>query len=138
MINIIDKKEFFKKMLKDRSPIVGASFCLGGGRSGELRFYSTPLGAVLLLNTNCKAVLNEIKMYDKSGGNFEIQNVFCGENLIKTGEGTYIGVSSKLQIEDVVDRSFLIKTEDEGIIVRARMIPKRERNIDKESILVYN
>ena len=67
-----------------------------------------------------------------------MQNVFCGDNLIEISEGTFVGVSSKLQIEDLIGREFLIKLDDVSIIARAQMLPKRELNVDKFSHLVYN
>ena len=80
--------------------------------------------------------LREIKMYDRSRGTFAIQNVFCGDNLIKIDEGVFVGVSSRLQIEDVIGRDFLIKSDGLSIVARAKMIEKPK--VDKRARLVYN
>ena len=138
MSSILSKKDFLSLMLRDRLPIAELDFVLDRGERGEIKFFCTPLGTALCICIDEAEKLKEIKMYDRGGGNFELQNVFCGDNLTKVDSGTYIGVSAKLQIEDVINRNFLIKTEDKTIIARARMILRVHRVVDKSSRLVYN
>lgn len=136
-MSILDKKEFYKMILKDRLPVAQISFS-GEQTDKEVEFYRTPLGTVLRIKLNGEERPREIKMYDKKRGRFSMQNVFCGDNLIEISKGTFVGVSSKLQIEDLIGREFLIKLDDVSIIARAQMLPKRELNVDKFSHLVYN
>lgn len=136
-MSILDKKEFYKMILKDRLPVAQISFS-GEQADKEVEFYHTPLGTVLRAKLNGEERPREIKMYDKKRGRFSMQNVFCGDNLIEISKGTFVGVSSKLQIEDLIGREFLIKLDDVSIIARAQMLPKRELNVDKFSHLVYN
>ena len=77
-------------------------------------------------------------MYDRNYGNFALQNVFCGENLICIDDGSYVSISSKLKIEDVIGRSFLIKLEDVNVIARAEFIANKRTDVDKSPRLVYN
>ena len=77
-------------------------------------------------------------MYDRYGGSFALQNVFCGENLIQIDDSSYVSISGKLKIEDVIGRSFLIKLEDMNVIARAEFVPRHSRNIDKSESMVYN
>ena len=135
MVSILDKKDFYKMMIRDRLPLATADFYTEGG-GGKLDFFSTPLGTAICATVDGDKAPSEIKMYDRSGGRFELQNVFCGENLIRIEDGAYVGVSGKLQMGDVVDRKFLIKIGDLSIITRAKMILKP--NIDKRTKAVYN
>jgi len=136
MIDFLNKSDFYKAILKGRLPIATARFVLERGERGMIEFFSTPLGTVLKVSGNYKGALTEIKMYDRLGGDFEVQNVFCGDNLVKTEEGEYVGVSCRLQIEDVVGRSFLIKCDGLNIVAKAHIIEKP--NLDKHARLVYN
>lgn len=136
-MSILDKKEFYKMMLKDRLPIAQISFCKESGE-GRVEFYRTPLGTVLKVRLDVGEIPREIKMYDKKRGRFALQNVFCGENLIEISAGMFVGVSSKLQIEDIIGRDFLIKVDGANIVARAEMMSRREMNIDKLQHLVYN
>ena len=136
MHNIIDKSDFYRAMIRGRLPVAEANFIMGKNVGGRLEFFSTPLGTVLCVRVESDIVLREVKMYDKSRGGFAIQNVFCGDNLLKIGEGDFVGVSNRLQIEDVIGRDFLIKTEGVSIIARAQMIEKTK--VDKRARLVYN
>ena len=137
MHNIFDKKDFYNLMLRERLPIARASFAIER-RRGVVDLFSTPLGVVLRADVGVGIALKEIKIYDRKRGDFFIQNVFCGENLIKLDEGVFVGVSSRVQIEDVIDREILIKVEGAGIVARVEMMPKREREVDKFAHLVYN
>ena len=136
MQNIFGKKDFYRAILRGRLPIAEAMFIFNGNKGGRLEFFCTPLGTVLCATVENDSNLKEIKMYDKSSGGFAIQNVFCGDNLIKIDTGVFVGVSSRLQIEDVIGRDFLIKTETLSIIARAQMIAKP--TVDKRTRLVYN
>lgn len=136
MQNIFGKKDFYSAMLRGRLPVAEAMFIFNGNRGGRLEFYCTPLGTVLCATVENDSNLKEIKMYDKSRGNFTIQNVFCGDNLIKIDDGVFVGVSSRLQIEDVMGRDFLIKIDELSIVARAKMIEKPK--VDKRARLVYN
>ena len=136
MQNIFDKKDFYRAMLRGRLPVAEADFVFGQSKGGRLEFFWTPLGTVLRACMDADVDLREIKMYDKSRGAFAIQNTFCGDNLLKIDNGVFVGVSSRLQIQDVVGRDFLIKTEDSSIIARAQMISKP--TVDKNVRLVYN
>ena len=136
MQNIFDKKDFYRAMLRGRLPVAEAMFIFNGNRGGRLEFYCTPLGTVLCAVMENGVELREIKMYDRSRGGFAIQNVFCGDNLIKMDDGVFVGVSSRLQIEDVIGRDFLIKSDGLSIVARAKMIEKPK--VDKRARLVYN
>ena len=136
MINILDKKDFYRAVLKGRLAVAEAIFVFGRGEGGRLEFFNTPLGTILRATVESNIELREIKMYDRSGGRFALQNVFCGDNLTKIGDGEFVGVSSRLQIEDVVGSDFLIKSDDRNIIVKAQMISKPA--VDKHPRLVYN
>lgn len=136
MINILDKKDFYRAVLKGRLPVAKAIFALGRGEGGRLEFFHTPLGTILRATFEHDADLREVKMYDRSGGRFALQNVFCGDNLTKISEFEFVGVSSRLQIEDVIGSDFLIKCDDLNIIVKAQMISKP--TVDKHAHLVYN
>ena len=136
MINILDKKDFYRVMLKERLPVAEAIFVFGQDEGGKLEFFHTPLGTAMRVHINNNICLREVKMYDRSRGKFALQNVFCGDNLVKTGEGEFVGVSSKLQIEDVVGSDFLIKCDLVSIVVKAQMIAKPK--VDKLPRLVYN
>ena len=136
MQNIFDRKDFYRAMLRGRLPIAEAIFIFGNGEGGKLEFFYTPLGTVLRARVDNDIRLKEIKMYDKSRGEFVIQNVFCGDNLIKVDEGVFVGVSSKIQIEDVIGSDFLIKYDGVSIVARAHLIEKPK--VDKYARLVYN
>lgn len=136
MTPILDKKEFYKMMLRDRYPVAKLDFPTESGR-GRVDFFHTPLGVLLHVRVE-GAKLKEIKMYDRNYGDFSLQNVFCGENLVCVGEGAYVTVSGKIGIEDVIGRSFLIKLEDVNVIARAEFISKRGSDIDKSQSMVYN
>ena len=86
MQNIFDKKDFYRAMLRGRLPVAEAIFVFSGNKGGRLEFFCTPLGTVLRAHIENEMKLREIKMYDRCGGNFELQNVFCGDNLIKTDD----------------------------------------------------
>ena len=136
MHNIFDKKDFYRAILRGRLPVAEAVFVFGKGEGGRLEFFCTPLGTVLCAKVGSESALREIKMYDKSRGSFAMQNVFCGDNLVKICDGVFVAVSSRLQIEDVVGRDFLIKCEGNSIITRAQIIAKPK--VDKSARLVYN
>jgi hypothetical protein len=123
-------------LLRDRLPVAKIDFPTEIG-NGRVEFINTPLGVLLYINSLGVSV-KEIKMYDRNLGNFALQNVLCGENLICLEDGSYACVSSKLQIEDVIGRSFLIKLEDMNVIARAEFMPRRRSNIDKSQTMVYN
>ena len=137
MFDKISKKEFFKMVLRDRLPIANMDYSIKN-EGGRTEFYYTPLGTMLRVWVPKGERLNEVKMYDRTRGGFEIQNVFCGDNLVLIEDGSYIGVSSKMQIEDVIGREFLIKTDGFNIISRACMLPKKGITVDKITDLVYN
>lgn len=126
MNGIFDKKKFCKMMLKDRLPIACADFPIENGHGG-VEFYHTPLGVVLLTRLGGDRKLLEIKLYDKNGGGFALRNVFCGESPVEIEKGVFFGLSSKLQIEDVIGRQFLIKADELNIIARATLLPKKVR-----------
>ena len=136
MTPILDRREFYKMLLRDRFPVAKLEFPTENGR-GRVDFIHTPLGVLLRINIE-GAKLREIKMYDRNYGEFALQNVFCGENLICVDEGTYVSVTSKIKIEDVIGRSFLIKLEDMNVIARAEFISKRRSDVDKSESMVYN
>ena len=133
---ILDKKEFYKMLLRDRYPIARIEFPTETG-AGNVEFYSTPLGTALKIYSG-GARLKEIKMYDRGEGDFALKNMFCGENLVCVGEFLYICIVNKFQIQDVIGRKFLIKLEGMTVIARAEFIQKHNANIDKSSDLVYN
>ena len=139
MQNIFDKKDFYRMILRDRLPIVCVEFIMerkrGGGR---IDFFSTPLGVVLRASLYGSNTLKEIKIYDRKRGSFFIQNVFCGDNLIETDVGVFVGVSNKLQIEDVMGRDIFIKLDGANIVAKAELVFTRQRNVDKVARLVYN
>lgn len=132
----LSKREFYKMLLRDRLPVAKIDFPTEKG-NGSAKFIHTPLGVMLHVNVD-GAKLHEIKMYDRNRGKFAIQNVFCGENLVCIDDGSYVSISSKLSIEDVVGRSFLIKLDDMNIIARAEFISRCSGNIDKSVSLIYN
>ena len=137
MTHILDKKEFYKLMLRDRFPLAKIDFS-AGGRIGLIEFFRTPLGTVARAILGGGGTIQEIKMYDKNRGKFCIQNVFCDENLIEISSGIFVGVSTKLCIEEIVGREFLIKLENMTIITRAETTLIPRRNVDKIPSLVYN
>ena len=136
MTPILDKKEFYKMLLRDRFPVAKIEFPTESG-SGRVEFVHTPLGVLLHIFIEGEK-LNEIKMYNRNLGDFALQNVFCGENLVCLDDGSYVSVSSKIKIEDVIGRSFLIKLEDMNVIARAEFVSRRATNIDKSQSMVYN
>ena len=137
MNSILNKKEFYKMVLRDRYPASALAYSCGKNSNGNVEFFCTPLGTLVRADVG-DGILREIKMYDRSGGNFEIQNVFCGDNLTEIEKGIFVGVSAKLQIEDTVGRSFLIKTDSITVIAKAEMLPKKLSTVDKLPHLVYN
>ncbi len=136
MTPILDKKEFYKMLLRDRFPVAKIEFPTEKG-SGRVEFIHTPLGVLLHVFIEDEK-LNEIKMYNRNLGDFALRNVFCGENLVCLDDGSYVSVSSKIKIEDVIGRSFLIKLEDMNVIARAEFLPRRRSNVDKSQSMVYN
>ena len=70
---------------------------------------------------------------DRVRGRFVSKNVFCGDSITDMGDGTYICISCALQIEDVIGREFLIKTNDDSIVARAELLPRPQRRLDKRS-----
>ncbi len=136
MIPILDKKEFYKLLLKDRLPVAKIEFPAGESIE-RVEFINTPIGTLLRIYTMGKE-LQEIKMYNRSLGDFALQNVFCGQNLIRFDDGSYITISGKLQIEDVIGRSFLIKLENINIVARAEFVSRRRSDVDKSCVMVYN
>ncbi len=139
MNSILNKKDFYKMILRDRLPIVQSVFPLNCGEDGgKIEIYSTPLGLVLLARFKKDVHLREIKLYDKRRGRFTIQNLFCGDNLIKLSEGEFISASAKVQVEDIVGNDFLIKVDDLSIFTRAEAILPRVKTVDKTQHLVYN
>ena len=136
---ILDKKDFYKMVLRDRLPIAQSVFPIRcGAEGGKIEIFSTPLGLILLARFKKDVNLREIKLYDKKRGRFAIQNLFCGDNLIKLDEGEFISVSGKVQVEDVIGRDFLIKVDDLNIFARAEAILPRAKAVDKTPRLVYN
>ncbi len=136
MTPILDKKEFYKMLLRDRLPVARIEFPTENGR-GSIEFIHTPLG-VLLHVYLYGGRLQEIKMYNRNLGGFALQNIFCGENLVYMDDGSYISLSGKLKIEDVIGRSFLIKLDDMNVIARAEFVSRRSTNVDKSQSMVYN
>ena len=136
MTPILDKKQFYKMLLKDRFPVAKIEFPTENG-NGNIEFINTPLGTLLHIQTKGEK-LQEIKMYNRSLGDFALQNIFCGQNLICLDDGSYVSISNKLQIEDVIGRSFLIKLEDMNIIARAEFMSRHRSDIDKMKAMVYN
>lgn len=132
----LSKREFYKMLLRDRLPVAKIDFPTEKG-NGSACFIHTPLGVMIHVKAN-DSKLREIKMYDRNRGKFAIQNVFCGENLVCIDDGSYVSISSKLKIEDIVGRSFLIKLDNMNIIARAEFVPRYPSNIDKSKSLVYN
>ena len=137
MIAILNKKNFYSMMLKDRLTLAKIDFPTERGM-GRVNFYRTPLGTAVCVNLEGDDKILELKMYDRNRGGFVIQNVFCGENLIEISKGVFVGVSSKLHIEDAIGREFLIKLNNMSIIARAETTLNLKRNIDKMPGLVYN
>lgn len=133
---IIDKKEFYKLLLKDRLPVAKIDFPTERG-NGSVNFIHTPMG-VLLHVDSCGERVNEIKMYDKNYGRIELQNIFCGENLVHFDDNVCVSVSNKIKIEDVIGRSFLIKLEKMNVIARAEFLSRKECDVDKTASMVYN
>ena len=102
------KKEFYKLMLRDRLPVAEVQFP-HAGRKCKIEFFSSPMGVILLANVGKNSDLREIKLYDRMGGGFVMPNLFCHDNLVCLDDGNFVSVSSRIQIEDVFDREFLIK-----------------------------
>lgn len=137
MENILCKRDFYRMMLSDRLPVAQIEFPFEK-REGRISFFSTPLGTVLLAELGKGTVLREVKLYDRKRGNFVCPNAFCGDELIELECGSFVSVSSRLQIEDIIGREFLIKADDLNVVARAEMLPKRTRKVDKIARLVYN
>ena len=137
MIEIVNKKNFYSMLLKDRFTLAKIDFPTECGK-GRVNFYRTPLGTAVRVNLEGDDKMLELKMYDKNRSGFVIQNIFCGENLIEISSGVFVGVSSKLHIEDAIGREFLIKLNNMSIIARAETTLNLKRNIDKMPGLVYN
>ena len=137
MLDICNKKKFYSMMLRDRFPLAKIDFPTECGE-GSVEFFRTPLGVVLCASVSGAGRLREIKMYNKKRSEFDIQNIFCGDNLIEISKGVFAGLSTKLRIEDAIGRDFLIKLDDMSIMARAQMLPKRESTVDKTVSLVYN
>ena len=72
MIPILDKKEFYKLLLKDRLPVAKIEFPAGES-IGRVEFINTPIGTLLRIYTMGKE-LQEIKMYNRSLGDFALQS----------------------------------------------------------------
>ena len=136
MTPILDRKEFYKMLLRDRYPVARIEFPTENGR-GRVDFIHTPLGVLMHLFVD-GGKIEEIKMYDRNLGNFALRNIFCGENLIPADDGSYISLSGKIKIEDVIGRSFLIKLDDMNVIARAEFVSRRSTNVDKSQSMVYN
>ena len=134
MIPVLDKKEFYKMLLRDRLPVAKIEFPTGDD-VGRVEFINTPIGTLLRIYTMGKK-LREIKMYNRTLGDFALQNIFCGQNLIGLDNDLYVTVSNKLQIEDVIGRSFLIKLDNLNIVARAEFLPRCD--VDKSVTMVYN
>ena len=137
MMHIIDKKEFFKMMLRDRLPLAKMDFSTKNGW-GRIEFFWTPLGVAVRANVGCETGLCEIKMYDKNRSSVAIQNLWFGDNFIKISEGVFVGVSTKLSIDEVLDRSFLIRMDDLVVTASPQTVLNRRTHIDKIAGLVYN
>ena len=137
MIEIVNKKNFYSMLLKDRLTLAKIDFPTECGE-GRVNFYRTPLGTAVRVNLEGDDKMLELKMYDRNRSGFVIQNVFCGENLIEISKGVFVGVSSKLHIEDAIGREFLIKLNNMSIIARAETTLIPRRNVDKIPSLVYN
>ena len=136
MIPILNKKEFYKMLLKDRFPVACVDFPTGRG-NGRIEFINTPIGTLLHIFSNA-VVPKEIKMYNRNLGDFTLQNVICGDSLVSLDDGSYISLSSQIQIEDVIGRSFLIKINDMNVIARAEFLPINRCDVDKSRAMVYN
>lgn len=133
---ILDKKEFYKMLLRDRFPVAKIEFPTEN-QVGSIEFYPTPLGTLLCIHSG-GAKLKEIKMYDRAEGNFALKNAFCGDNLLSIDNFEYISIVNGLQIQDIIGRKFLIKLENITVIARAEFIQKQPSNLDKSAGLVYN
>ena len=136
MKQILDKKEFYKLLLKDRLPVAKLNFPTKKG-NGYIEFIHTPLGVLLYIQT-CGARIIDIKMYDRNYGKIAIQNIFCGENLVYINDDLCISISNKIKIEDVIGRSFLIKFDDMNVITRAEFVYREIHDVDKKQSMVYN
>ena len=136
MLDILDKKSFYKMLLRDRFPVANVDFPTKKG-NGRVEFIHTPMGVLLHIHSYGERI-SEIKMYDRNCGDFSLQNIFCGDDLICIDDGSYISISGKIKIEDVIGRNFLIKIGDMNIIARAEFLPRRRSDIDKAKSLVYN
>ena len=137
VMHIIDKKEFFKMMLRDRLPLAKMDFSMKNGW-GRIEFFWTPLGVAVRANVGCETGVCEIKMYDKNCGSIALQSLFLGDNFIKISDGVFVGVSSKLSIDEALGRNFLIRMDDMLVTASPQTVLKHQSRIDKIAGLVYN
>ena len=137
MQHVFNKKDFYKMILRDRFAIAEVVFPIGNGE-GKIEFFTSPMGVIMLAKTGEKNNLQEIKLYDKMRGKFIMPNLFCHDNLACIEEGCFVSVSGKIQIEDVFNRDFLVRVNDQTIIAKATIVPKDARTVDKRMSLVYN
>jgi hypothetical protein len=135
-MHILNKKDFYEMLLRERHPIAKIDFSVKDG-FGRVEFINTPLGVLLHVRTLLGDV-KAIKMYDRHGGEFELQNLFCAEDLLCIGEHSYVCISSRIKIEDVIGRSFLIKLNESTVISRAEFISIKSSDVDKMQSMVYN
>ena len=119
MINVLDKKEFYRMALCDRLAIARISFPTSG-EQGSIEFFNTPIGTAVRARVGGGERLIEIKMYDRNRGKFELSNAYCEENLVAMDDGTLIGISGRVRIEDVVGRDFLVRIGESTIIASAQ------------------
>ena len=136
MMPIFDKKEFYKKIMKDRLPVAKIEFPTETG-VGSVEFIHTPIGVLLHICAQKVRVL-EIKMYDKNYGKIALQNIFHGENLVYINDNSCVSVSNKIKIEDVIGRRFLIKLDNINVIARAEFRSRDRCDVDKMPSMVYN
>ena len=132
-----NKINFYSMMLRDRFPLARIIFPTERGE-GKIEFFRTPLGTALRVELEGDDAIRDVKMYDRKRSEFAIQNVFCGDNLVRISEGVFVGVSNKLSIEDAIGRDFLIKLDNISVIARAEFLHVHRNTVDKTPNLVYN
>lgn len=135
-MHIFDKKDLYEMLLRERCPVAKIDFSTKNG-IGRVEFINTPLGVLLHIYTQGEEV-KCIKMYDRHGGEFELQNLFFGEDLVCVGENSFVCISARVKIEDVIGRSFLIKLGNSNVIAHAEFIIRKSSSVDKLKSMVYN
>ncbi len=135
-MHIFDKKDLYEMLLRERYPVAKIDFPTKSG-VGRVEFINTPLGVLLHIHTQGEEV-KSIKMYDKNRGEFELQNLFFSEDLVCVGENSFVCISARIKIEDVIGRSFLIKLSNSNVIAHAEFILRKSSAVDKLKSMVYN